>query len=285
MTSLQPVTLAIEVPPGWPGIVEFDAVELAKIGHASPLRLEAIEALLRRRCRVPDAWRYVVKVRQGKVELKPASGSRRPRLRLSVYPDVSARHRNRTLPVIVLVLESPHKDEYRHHRRRNRLVPNGPAQAMGTADAGGAIAKYGPGILEQLVALKGLADGDYALLLVNPVPYLTSLHWLDVLTGQATHLRGSLNRDVRNHVWNQLWALPWMQADFLARLASYAPSAVLNCCTSAFRQAVTCALCRGGYGPASAYAMHPAVSWQTRKPGSSLSPVKVQPVSCEGCPA
>jgi len=283
MTLLQPLSFAIEAPPSSSGTVTFDAVELNRFGRASPLRQEAIEALLRRRCRVPDAWRYLVEVRQGRVKLKPASAGRGQRLRLSAYPDVSARHRNKMLPVIVLLLESPHKDEYRHHRRRNRLVPNGPAQATGKGDAGGAIPAYGPAILEQLVAIKGLADDDYALLVVNPVPYLTSLHWIDVLTGEATHLPRSINRIVRNHVWNQLWELPWMQADFLARLASYAPRAVLNCCTSKLTKAVTSALCRSGYGPASAYATHPAVTWQTRKPGSRRPPVEVKHLSCEMC--
>jgi len=183
----------------------------------------------------------------------------------------------------VLVLESPHKDEYRLNRRRNYLVPKGPAQAMGGADAGGAIAEYGPGILEQLVVLKGLANGDYALLIVNPVPYLTSLHWLGVLTGKVTRPEGKLNKDVRNHVWNQLWALQWMQADFLSRTASYAPAAVLNCCTSKLQRAVTSALCRAGYGPVSVYASHPAVTWQTGKPGGNGRPVKVRSVSCKGC--
>lgn len=283
MTSQQLVSFAIEALPGLLDKVQFDVGELNKISQASALRQEAIEGLLRRRCRVSDAWRYVVEVRQGTAKLKPAVVGRRRRLRLSTYPDVSARHRNRTLPVIALLLESPHKDEYRHHRQRKRLIPNGPAQGMGTGDAGGAILEYGPSILEQLVALKGLADDDYALLVVNPVPYLTSLHWLDVLTGHASQPQGRLNYDVRNHVWNQLWALQWMQADFLARLASYTPSAVLNCCTSALRQAVTCALCRGGYGPVSAFATHPAVTWQTGKPGGRGQPVKVQHLPCESC--
>lgn len=81
-----------------------------------------------------------------------------------------------------------------------------------------------------------MADEEFELVLINAVPYLLPLQWIDVLTGHVA-ASGGLRRPVRNHVWDNLLRLLALQKEFIRRYKQNAPVDVLNCCTAKMKAA------------------------------------------------
>lgn len=250
--------------------VTFCAKRLVKASKA-PMEEMAphLADLLRWHSRVPDAWRYSFSIQNGRVNgaWKPACG--RVKLALSDFPnDIDMTAYRGGLNIILLVLESPHVSEFQFCSNRHRVFPKGPAQGRQPGDAGGAIERQGLEVLDLLAQQfeeqtgTPLPDAEYALVLVNPIPYLTSLHWMDVLTRYTSAPSGPLKKSVRNHVWTQLWNVPDLQNDFIRRCEQYAPVAILNCCTSTLKAKVTCSLSDAGFADIIYAAFHPAYNWQ-----------------------
>jgi hypothetical protein len=63
----------------------------------------------------------------------------------------------------------------------------------------------------------------YRICFINPVPFQTSLHFI--------HRKGLKDdyKNIRNSVWKKLF--PHCERDFIKRLESYKPFAILNSCT------------------------------------------------------
>lgn len=119
---------------------------------------------------------------------------------------------------IILVLESPHKDEY--EICENKLIPRSPASGA----SGMAIYKlFTSHVLPILINL-GLElneENEYRFCIVNPVPYQTSL--------VKIHQKGLIS-SLRNKVWKVMY--PKLKDDFKERLKKYQPCVLLNGCTS-----------------------------------------------------
>ena len=119
---------------------------------------------------------------------------------------------------IILILESPHKDEY--EITNGKPVPKSPA----SGDSGKAIyALFTSHVLPILNSL-GLElnkSEKYNFCIVNPVPYQTSL--------VSIHQK-SLDTGLRDKVWKVMYEN--LKDDFKSRLKKYKPFAVLNGCTS-----------------------------------------------------
>lgn len=118
---------------------------------------------------------------------------------------------------IVLLLESPHKDEY------------SPSGAFGPAlgASGRNIAQYFAGYVIPILDSLGMTLDEakvYSLCIVNPIPYQTSL--VDI------HKEG-LIESIRNKVWEALWGE--CRSDCISRLSAYCPSVILNGCTSSLK--------------------------------------------------
>lgn len=188
----------------------------------------AITDALRLESRVPDVWRYTVHVEGGVVTL--LSQVDNPTVP-SKYPDWPATDAAGTR-VILLILESPHRYEYVRDKN-GKLLARAPAQNRSLFGAGRGIEFYGHLVLNRI----GLADGEYFLVIANPVPYQCSLS--SVMPGKPI----PLHADVRDHVWRQLFKLDCVWQNFLDRLDVYRPEIFVNCCTGELWDELTTFLC------------------------------------------
>lgn len=112
---------------------------------------------------------------------------------------------------IVIVLESPHKEEYAENDSLDIPTP--------------AIGKTGTNLQNNTANLitevsnhnKNIKNGSYRIILMNSIQYQCSL-------GYSTEN----NRDI---VFKNLWDLPNIKEDFKRRLKSYKPKFIFNLCT------------------------------------------------------
>lgn len=122
---------------------------------------------------------------------------------------------------LILLLESPHKDEYGPDGRAL-----GPALGATGRNICTLFTSHVLPMLENL-GLTLMRRNRYQFCIVNPVPYQASL--VDI------H-KGKLVETVRNKVWMVLW--PECKLDFKTRLSQYTPSILLNGCTSKVKDEV-----------------------------------------------
>ena len=117
---------------------------------------------------------------------------------------------------VVLLLESPHKDEYDNCGR-----PIAPAQGS----TGRNIDSHLECVLRRILHnnMRQIRSGcNTRVILCNPVQFQTSLHMiLDV----------EWQKPWRDKVWLSLWNEPIIQQCFRARMALYNPKFVINACT------------------------------------------------------
>ncbi len=166
--------------------------------------------------RVPDKQRYLLAYQAKVWGLLPPQGGD--------PTDFTTGHDNE--PVgncggIVVLLESPHHDEY-----DDQFNPIGPAQGK----TGKYFHRYFTSHVLPILLQQGLKldlEKQYPVTLVNPVPYQASLACLLTRSEQS----------IKKKVWNELWK-SGCNADFNKRLKSYAPTIVLNGCTTDFKQVV-----------------------------------------------
>lgn len=191
--------------------------------------------------RVQDVDRYRVIVRNGACRVEPHP-NREVAATTNRFHDLRPNHGefDRT---ILLLLESPHKDEYQCGDPR---YPIAPAQGR----TGTNIELY----LERILNDSPVADSSditYRVIIANPVQFQTSL-W-------AIH-KGNLAkwRTLRNAIWKTLWDVCEVQQDFRSRLQSYCPDVVLNCCTYGLRKRVTAYLGQRGFTAQTYVASHPS---------------------------
>lgn len=157
-------------------------------------------------------------------------------------------------PKIVLILESPHRDEY-----DDNFSPLRPARGRRGTGIHYCLASH---VLPMLIHF-GLELDDnqkYDVYLVNPVPYQASLQYLQ------RPKRPAKKRDaLKSAVWWKLWDC--CKPDFERRLEDYRPQIVLNGCTGEFKDAVG-GIVRNLNGIQHFHVSHPS-RWQ-----SVLSPIK-----------
>lgn len=173
--------------------------------------------------KVKDKWRYnlvnnngwqLIKTNGQPILCAPSSGY--------FYLEdegIASDNANDNIPVILIILESPHKDEYRD----DDFFPLSPANG----DTGVYFFKYfithGLPILESL-GLQLNHQSEYKIFFVNPVPYQTSL--------DKIHKKG-VTDTFRNKVWKKLY--PKCEVNFEERITSYNPKIILNSCTSGLK--------------------------------------------------
>lgn len=121
--------------------------------------------------------------------------------------------------VVLLLLESPHKDEYKHNPELEPLRSIAPAQGV----TGSNIQAYFHEVLK--CGLSPDLCGGASVFIANPMPYQASL--ASISNNQRKW------RPVKNAVWAALWKVEAVKADFAQRLCRYNPDVVINACTSA----------------------------------------------------
>ena len=122
---------------------------------------------------------------------------------------------------IVLLLESPHKEEYTSH---DVATPRAPACGV----TGKNIRQCLSTVLLHLHQVEtGLIEPNCDVVISNPIPFQTSLYTI--------HRRPVKKRKwkrLRDSVWCTLWCEDHIRQDFLSRLNEYHPKVIINACTS-----------------------------------------------------
>ncbi|MDD5460487.1 MAG: hypothetical protein PHG00_02460 [Methylococcales bacterium] len=199
--------------------------------------------------RVPDVWRYIVEVSNIDINIIPVDKT----IPLSDFNDRPAA--DAAGPNILLILESPHKSEYKHDKKNFTLKPKAPAQGY----TGRNIESFISDILKKI---SDLSNGSYNLIISNPVPYLCSL---GIFTDK-------LNTKVRDNVWNAVWNITnekgeyVIREEFIARCKHYRPEYIINCCTANLKMNITDCLLTHGFSNNLYTAYHPSAwKYQSRE--------------------
>lgn len=129
---------------------------------------------------------------------------------------------------IVLLLESPHKEEYGGSLTDRK----GPAASR--SGTGGRIDQCLDTVLMHIQLETGLIAPGCHVVISNPVQFQTSLH-----AALRDEHRKKLNKKLRDNVWRTLWAEPYIQQCFRSRLGRYHPKVIINACTSNLKPCVT----------------------------------------------
>ena len=128
-------------------------------------------------------------------------------------------------PSLVIVLESPHRDEY----GGSVEAPIAPARGA----TGARIHKHLCNVLNSCAQMKRilLDHAPLRVIISNPIPFQTSAYAID---GGRLGVSGRL----RDLIWRDLWCMgdnngsKYFQEEFVAKLARYHPIAIVNVCTS-----------------------------------------------------
>ena len=201
--------------------------------------------------RVSDVWRYIVRIENNDIKV----------IELEKCPEIDSRFADRSAVetvgsnVILLILESPHKDEYsKNPHNKHELKPKAPAQGS----TGTHIKKY----LHVVLAKTDLVDGVYHLVIANPVQYMCSL-------GIFNHQIKARNK-IRDDVWKAIWDIQdvnkrfVIRDEFLVRYGLYNPKVTINACTQLLRGCVTELLLQNSV--TNLYETdHPSIRWNTLK--------------------
>ena len=144
-----------------------------------------------------------------------------------IYFSVKKRYNNKSklgtgkrknkVKTIVIVLESPHVDEFASCASRKYVIfyDDEITATPAIGKTGDKLQKF----FEDKVKKTGFIDEntEYRVILMNSVQYQCSL--------------GYPTNKYRDHVWLDLWFNYKLRDDFKKRLASYHPDFIVNCCT------------------------------------------------------
>lgn len=200
-----------------PGVTAKELVDVSRAHYPPPPAIDRviINHTFGVQNIVPDVDRYRFRLAHGRIALRP-----HPACEVSPcsnhYYDMPPEDPNADYSkTIVIVLESPHKDEY----LRDVSQPIAPAQGS----TGSNIQDYLDCVIRKCPALCDELEGIEArVVLANPVQFQTSL--ASVVRWSDWHL-------VRDAVWRDIWNSQLIQEDFEARLESYSPDIIINACT------------------------------------------------------
>lgn len=169
--------------------------------------------------KVPNVCRYRLVKTDGEYNLLPNEAKK---IYSSAFNDIKIDGEfleENKLPVIILILESPHKDEYDY---TPNLTPKAPAQGV----TGTQICEKFEKIINNHLDELELKDTEYRILIINPIPYQTSLYYC--------HQKG-LIKNIRDFVWETLWENGGYKSDFINILTNIEPDVVINACTKDFK--------------------------------------------------
>ena len=135
---------------------------------------------------------------------------------------------------ILLLLESPHVEEYQSDPESGWLRRNAPAQG----NTGRRIQEHFADVLSRGELSHELCDGA-KVVIANPVQYLASLRSIVEILDVDTKERREIRSRVRDAVWLALWSIEAVRRDFEERLRRYEARVVINACTRTMSNAWT----------------------------------------------
>lgn len=160
--------------------------------------------------RVPDVDRYVVSCNEDR-QLRRHEGANGAS---GVDKDPQDCHDN-----IVVLLESPHKKEYKIVNRK--VVPIAPAQGRTGKQIEEHLSDYLKHPLEANSHMRDNSGGSH-IILCNPVQFQASLRLANIC----------LTSTAKDIIWKKLWDTPGVKECLLERLLSYCPHVIINACTT-----------------------------------------------------
>ena len=164
---------------------------------------------------VPDVDRYRLRLENDRIAPVSHSECRVAPCSNRYYDHDPAVAKAEEETTIVIILESPHEDEY----LRDVSQPIAPAQGATGSNIQGWLDR----VLQSCHTLCiELEVGTTRVVLSNPIQYQTSL---------ASVIQLSDWQLVRDAVWAALWSCQLIRDDFKARLESYNPDLIINACT------------------------------------------------------
>ena len=190
---------------------------------------------------VPDVDRYRIRLDAGRIVLHPHSQCQVAPCSNRYYDVTAAGPPENCNKTIVIVLESPHKDEY----LRDVGQPIAPAQGS----TGSNIQDWLDHVLRSCSALCGELSAGTRVVLSNPVQFQASLASVINSGSQNRKVRDAVRKKIRDAVWKALWnsqpnatsqdcgertanaSFP-IRDCFEDRLKTYSPDYIINACTS-----------------------------------------------------
>jgi hypothetical protein len=176
-----------------------------------------IRDIFTERNRVGDAWRYKLK-KEFDCCFKLLSLKNKSNIFFhSKYFDRAALDAN-SIPAVVIIIESPHKEEYSY---KGDLAPIAPAQGK----TGEKINDLFEELFNKQIAneLAEYAIEEFNVIICNPVQFQTSLFFAH---GHPLTRPGVAS--IRDRVWRALMAYD----HFKTRLITYKPKIIINACTA-----------------------------------------------------
>jgi hypothetical protein len=168
-----------------------------------------------KRKRVIDVFRYTINIHNYYATHPPVSAFGN----ILKFHDKPIKYSNN--PKIVLIIESPHMDEY----HPIKFSPIAPAQGA----TGNNIYIYICSLINNANGLN-LPNGDYDIIICNPVQFQSSL-----FNFHKTNLyKNSPAQAIRDKSWRAIYAKE--KVNFFNRLKLYAPKAIINACTAKLRK-------------------------------------------------
>lgn len=182
---------------------------------------------------VPDVDRYRLRRQQGQITLHPHT-VRGVCPDSNNFCDILTTERNVDYDkTIVIVLESPHKDEYENSATPSGDVGRPIAPAQGKT--GTRIRNFFHHVLCSCPTLCGqLEEHTTRVVISNPVPFQASLASIVSIPASENDSKSAPKRKrkkLRDAVWSALWEYGAIQDDFQTRLESYCPDFIINACT------------------------------------------------------
>ena len=180
--------------------------------------------------RVHDVDRYRIRCHDGvQLNLEPPGDDQGPEG--SNYQDIWPQG-NFAHDTLVLILESPHKDEYRDDCIDSPIAPaqnnENHRRIIGT---GIGIENHLLDIINLCPTLRcNMSINETRVVLCNPIQFQTSLVAVVSYPGW---------RKIRDAVWKALWNMQEIKGEFEERLASYNPNYIVNACTSKLQKNVS----------------------------------------------
>ncbi len=130
-------------------------------------------------------------------------------------------------PIIVIILESPHKDEFDLN-----FSPKGPAQGL----TGVQLCEKLEGVINKHLSILNLTEEEYKIAIINPVPVQTSLYHLI----QRPLKNIEINK-LRDKLWNILWNEETLKfkAKFVSLISDTNVKIIINACTSKYKKLIS----------------------------------------------
>lgn len=119
------------------------------------------------------------------------------------------------IQTIVIVLESPHIDEFSETSSISDFFDDEITASPALGTTGNKLQKY---LIAKLTEANIInSDQNYRIILMNSIQYQCSL--------------GDIPTKYRDHIWLNLWFELNLKTDFHNRLEKYKPDIIINCCT------------------------------------------------------